>query len=128
MFLLVFIRNEQLYSVWDPLRYIFKFEALNFRIVISRQTFTKLFDFFFIFIRVTIFLGVPTKEELTLDDFGMVLMKEDIKRVEMNNLVMNKDRKMTRIKQFKTAMTDVSLKMFILPDKITCRPFEYTEH
>ena len=69
--------------------------------------------------------GVPPNANLTLADFGAVLMNDEQRKFEMNNLLQNKDREMTRIKFNKTGLTSVSLKMHILPDKISCVPFQY---
>jgi len=43
--------------------------------------------------------------------------------VEMNTLMCNRDRQMSRMKYEKVGLSDVSLKLFVHSDRISCTPF-----
>ena len=66
---------------------------------------------------------MPGSIKLTAETFENALLQKQIHKVEMNSLVVNSGRKMTRIKFQKVGLSDVSLKMFVADDGITCTPF-----
>jgi len=66
---------------------------------------------------------VPSTVNLKAQMFEDALLKKKVQKVEMNSLICNSDREMTRVKFEKVGLTDVSLKMFVHADGITCTPF-----
>ena len=64
------------------------------------------------------------KASISLDEFADCIFENKTVKVTMNNLVQNKERKMTRINYDKIGLTDLSLKMYINSDRISCKPFK----
>jgi len=56
--------------------------------------------------------------------FENSLLHRKIEKVEINSLICNQKRQMTRVKFSKVGLSDVSLKMFVHDDAITCTPFK----
>jgi len=68
--------------------------------------------------------GVPMSEPLKIDTFLNTLLGQTTHNVEVRNLRMNKDRQMTRQHLKKKGLSDISVKVHVLDDKITCFPLQ----
>ena len=72
---------------------------------------------------LNIYPGVPHSTVLPVESFENALLQKGIKMVEMNSLMCNAQRQMTRVKFEKVGLSDVSLKLFVHSDKVSCTPF-----
>jgi len=68
--------------------------------------------------------GVPMSESLKLDTYLNTLLGQTTHNVEVRNLRMNQDRQMSRQHLKKTGLSDISVKVHVLDDKITCFPLQ----
>ena len=69
-------------------------------------------------------LGIPRYEDLRAETFEAALLRKEVHKVEMRSLIVNKQRQMTRVKFNKVGLSDISLKLFVSDDAITCTPFK----
>ena len=68
--------------------------------------------------------GVPSDIQLSLETFKRALFNKEAPKVEVNSLLLNRQKEMTRVKFQKIGLTDVSLKYFIHEDLISGTPFQ----
>ena len=66
--------------------------------------------------------GVPMSESIDLDTYLNTLLGQSTHSVEVRNLRMNQDRQMCRQHLKKKGLSDISVKVHVLDDKITCFP------
>ena len=77
-----------------------------------------------IFILKNSYKGVPARSKLELEAFENALLRRETSKVRMDSLTMDRDRRMTRIQFEKVALSDVSMKLYVHEDHITCSPFK----
>ena len=68
--------------------------------------------------------GVPMSECIKLETYLNTLLGLTTHNVEVRNLRMNRDRQMSRQHLKKTGLSDISVKVHVLDDKITCFPLQ----
>ena len=64
--------------------------------------------------------GVPKSIKLELQTYLNILLDEEHHEVEMRTLQMNKNKKMTRQHKLKKGLSDISVKVHVEDDRITC--------
>ena len=68
--------------------------------------------------------GVAHSNRFSMDIFQSVLLDEStpVQKVKIQSLRLNKDKEISRISTEKRSLSDIFVKMRVLPDKITCEP------
>ena len=64
--------------------------------------------------------GVPKSISLEFQTYLNILLDEEQHEVEMRTLQMNKNKRMTRQHKLKKGLSDISVKVHVKDDKITC--------
>ena len=67
-------------------------------------------------------LGIPREVKLTEAAYRSALFEGTTFDVQVNSLLMNKDREMTRIQMYKRGLSDSCTKVTVHSDKVTCTP------
>ena len=100
-------------------------KMLNVQTKVSTlNTFKLILSMFFCHLHFFYNSGVPSDIQLSLETFKRALFNKEAPKVEVNSLLLNRQKEMTRVKFQKIGLTDVSLKYFIHEDLISGTPFK----
>ena len=76
------------------------------------------------FTELNINLGVPRAAKLTESAYRECLFEGQPFEVEVNSLMLNREKNMCRIKSVKRGLSDIVTKVVVNSDRVTCSPLQ----